>query len=66
MKAQHKFMKKPISGNDYNPTAPFPLVILNILCQFSCMKNFTATIHLTITLLLGSVASASEKTPPPS
>lgn len=58
-------MKKPISGNDHNPTAPFPLVILNILCQFSCMKNFTATIHLTITLLLGSVASASEKTPPP-
>jgi TPR repeat protein len=34
---------------------PFPLPIPNILCQTSPMRNLTATICLTIAVLLGSV-----------
>jgi hypothetical protein len=39
------------------PTSPFPLPVPNILCQTSRMKHLTATLCLTIAVLLGSAGS---------
>jgi hypothetical protein len=49
-------------GFGITPHTPFSLPIPNILCQTSRMRNLTATLCLTIAVLLGSVGVSFSET----
>ena len=47
-------MGTPLEGLPYGDTNSIPLPIPEVLCQTSAMRNLTATICLTLVVLLGS------------